>query len=1834
MNSKKDMTSHPDSLTFLSGGGEMGERIRTFDWAKTPLGPVSGWSPALRTMLGIMLANRFPHILWWGPHYFQFYNDPYRPVLGAKHPDKALGQPASECWTEIWNVIGPLIDRPFNGGPATWDDDIFLEINRHGFVEECHFTIAYSPVPDETVPNGIGGVLATVHEITGKVVGDRRVLVLRDLGAQSAEARTAEDACAIAAKALVNHSKDIPFALLYLIDHDRKQAHLAGSAGVEAGGLASPSFIPLEGDDANNSLWPLRQVMLSESIQVVKDLPDLLGDQVPPGPWTDRPHTAVVIPVRSNRAHFLAGFLVVGISARLQFDQSYQDFLELVSSQIATAIANAREFEEEKKRAEALAEIDRAKTVFFNNVSHEFRTPLTLMLGPVEDLLATSHTGLSSAAKGQLEVVDRNGLRLLRLVNTLLDFSRIEAGRIQAVFEPTDLAAFTKDLISSFRAATERAGIRLLVNCPKLSEPVYVDRDMWEKIVLNLISNAFKFTFEGDIEVSLRAVDGVVELRVRDTGVGIPAEEMPRIFERFHRIQNMRSRTHEGSGIGLALVQELVKLHGGTVRAESQLNVGTTFIVSVPFGKDHLPPEQISGRHNLTSTAVGAAPFVEEALRWLPEQPSIEDAIEFVPNELLPVPCPPHETENLPRIFVVDDNADMRQYLARLLVERYNVQTFPDGQAALDAARERLPDLILSDVMMPRLDGFGLVHEIRADASLNKVPIILLSARAGEESRIEGLEHGADDYLIKPFSARELLARVAAHLDMARLRKKAEETLWESSAKLKAAIESMTDAVFISDEEGNFIDFNDAFATFHKFKKKEECAKTFAEYPGILDVFMADGRPAPVDMWAVPRALRGEIVTDAEYTLRRKDTGETWVGSYNFAPIRDKEGAIVGSVVIARDITERKRAEEALRKGEKRQTFLLKLSDALRPLSDPIEIQAVATRVLGEHLGASRAAYVEINGDEYVIARDYVNGIPSMAGRYPVASFGPGKLADYRAGKTRVICDTRDDPCNSPSDSTNFKAINAGAGIGVPLVKEGVFVASLVVHMNVPRNWTPEEVALVEETAERTWAAVEQARAEEALRESEERFRAVQENSLDRFTILKPFYDDQGEIIDFTYIYQNAQAAKTTGRSPKELVGLRMTEIFPTFPQTRFFAMYKLVVETGQVTEFEERYHADGMDDWFCVMVTPIPDGIAIATQITTERKRVEEALRDSEERYKTFFENSIDAVFITSPDGTIHSANPEACQIFGMTEEEFIRNGRKTIVDTSDPRLQYALEERTRTGKFKGELNYRRKDGTIFPGEVSTAIFIDKNDLTKTSLIVRDISERKRAGEALKKAHDSLEEKVKERTAELEEAYNLLLENKIRLNDAQKIAHIGNWDWDLITDELYWSDEVYRIFGLNLQELGATYDSFLNYVHPDDRGHVENVIKEALLDGEPFEIDYKIVLANEGERIIHAQGEIIFDEKYTPVRVRGIVQDITERKKAEEKIQTLVNAVESSDDAIITKSLDGIITSWNKGAELTYGYSKEEIIGKNLSILEPDDLKGEIKHFTEKIKRGEKIQHYETLRLKKDGTKINVSATLSPIFNASGDLMAFSAIVRDVTERIKVEEAMEKIEKIRIKEIHHRIKNNLQVISSMLDLQAEKFQDKDVLKAFRESQDRVISMALIHEELYKGKERTETDTLNFSAYIQKLTNSLFQTYRLNNKNISLCMDLEESIFFDMDTAIPLGITVNELVSNSLKHAFFGRDKGEIRIKLHREEKDNDESASYILTVSDNGVGIPENIDIEDLKSLGLQLVTTLVDQLDGELELKSNNGTEFSMRFAIIDRNNQATVPALQQLI
>ena len=635
-------------------------------------------------------------------------------------------------------------------------------------------------------------------------------------------------------------------------------------------------------------------------MQVVEDLASRFGNAVPPGPWSDPPRQAVVLPIRSNISSELAGILVAGVSARLELDELYRSFYELVASQIATAIANASAHEAEHKRAEALAEIDRAKTAFFSNVSHEFRTPLTLMLGPLEDALASSD--LPSGERDRLTVAHRNSLRLLKLVNTLLDFSRIEAGRVQAVYEPTDLAAATAELASMFRSAVEKAGLSLVVDCPPLPEPAFIDRQMWEKIVLNLVSNAFKFTFEGEIEVRLRSTAGHFELSVRDTGIGISAQELPKVFERFHRVAGAHGRTHEGTGIGLALVHELVKLHGGSVSVESEHGRGSLFKVAIPIGCSHLPAEQIGEKHTLPSTALSAPHFVEEALRWLPEAGQVDErGIEHIAARQYQNAAPAERAH----ILLADDNADMRDYVRRLLASQYEVEVVADGGEALSAIAHRKPDLVLSDIMMPHLDGMELVSRLRADPQTNTLPIILLSALAGEESRVEGMQAGADDYLIKPFSARELFARVEAHVKIARLRRDAEQALRDEQERWQLAAHVGRFGQWHLDLVTRAVDVSASCKAIFGLPPEEQ-----ASAERLFSLIHADDREAVVTR--LNEAVETRNAYEVEYRVIWPDGSLHWInsrGSATYAP----DGTALKMVGVTFDITERKRGEEHLR---------------------------------------------------------------------------------------------------------------------------------------------------------------------------------------------------------------------------------------------------------------------------------------------------------------------------------------------------------------------------------------------------------------------------------------------------------------------------------------------------------------------------------------------------------------------------------------------------------------------------------------------------------------------------------------------------------------------------------------------------------------------------------------------------------------------------------------------------------------------------------------------------------------------------------------------------------
>jgi signal transduction histidine kinase/DNA-binding response OmpR family regulator len=1068
----------PKAADWLVGGGEMGELIRSLDWSKTPLGPIESWPQSLRSAVSILLPSKAQIALFWGRDLITLYNDAYRPALGAKHP-RALGQPVQEVWSELWEAgLKELFEGVLTTGEAFWASDWPFFMERYGFPEETFFDISYDPVRDET--GRVGGLFCIVSETTARVIGERRLRTLRDLSLlTTAETKSVEEVCRAAAQILSLNRHDLPFALIYLLDAGGSSARLVGASRLAEGSVAAPTSVDLTAAELGASSWPLRAVMRPDRVAEVTDLNARFGD-LPSGVWPESTHTAVVLPIGIPGQDRASGFLVVGVSPRRPLDDPYRAFLDLLVNQISNTVASARAYEQEKRRAEALAELDRAKTLFFSNVSHEFRTPLTLMLGPLEDVLAGMGGSLPRETRERVDVAHRNSLRLLKLVNTLLDFSRIEAGRIQASYEPTDLCKLTVDLASVFRSAVERAGIRLVINCDELPEFVYVDREMWEKVVLNLLSNAFKFTFEGEIEVRLRAADGAAELAVRDTGIGIAAGEIPHLFERFHRVEGARGRTYEGTGIGLALVQELVRLHGGAVRVESVVGEGSSFIVRVPFGQTHLPAERIQAARSLASTALSADAYVEEALRWLPDESFGQSDGGATPADIFKPSRESPESQfegQRPRILLADDNADMREYVRRLLSERYEVETAADGEAALGAARARTPDLVLTDVMMPRLDGFGLLKALREDPATSVVPVILLSARAGEESRVEGIEAGADDYLVKPFAARELLARVGTHLDLARARREEEE---RTAADLRAMRRLY--------EVGNL------------------CSRAGHDFEQCL----------------------AEVV-DTAVAITGADKG-------NLQLLDAESGAL-------RIAAHRGFAEPFLKFFE--------------------SVSLAEASVCGAALRSGVRVVVED-----VTRSEIFAGQPSL---------GVLLEADVRAVQS------------------------------VPLVSSsGEVLGMISTHFRQPHRPAERELRLIDLLARQAADYLERRRAEEALRESEHRFRTLFESMDEGFCVIEVIFDERQNPVDYRFLEINPVFEKQTGI--KDAKGRLMREIAPEHEQ-HWFDIYGRIALTGETLRFENPAAALGRYYDVCAFrVGPAEQRrVGIVFNDITERRRAGE---------------------------------------------------------------------------------------------------------------------------------------------------------------------------------------------------------------------------------------------------------------------------------------------------------------------------------------------------------------------------------------------------------------------------------------------------------------------------------------------------------------------------------------------------------------------------------------------------------------------------------------------------
>ena len=795
-----------DLAAAVALGGEMGAQFAAFDWAAHPLGPPATWPPEWRSAVAVALTSRFPIVLWLGPQLHIVYNDGYIPMVGQKHP-AALGAPGREVWAEIWDPIGPMLAGVMATGEATWSDDLMLALVTDGVPRERYFTFTYSPIIAQE--GTVSGIFCAVTETTQRVLGERRLRLLTSVAAELFHTRTVTQAVDAVVRVCDGTHPDLPFIAVYM-GGDYKQARLAG---------ASASVY----DRLPQSLdaWLPEDAVLDAGQPLVLDVRDRLeSPAAAAGSGNGGPQQALLLPMAVAQTGAGYGALLVGLNPDRPLDAQYRGFCRLLADQISAAFSSAGSFELERQRADALDQLDRAKTVFLTNVSHEFRTPLTLLLGPLEDAIRAEG---GAGQRERLEAARRNAARLLRLVNSLLEFARTEAGRADPRPVRTDLGALTRQIAASFAELCQRAGIELALDCEPA--PAEVDPQMWETIVLNLLSNAVKFTFSGSITVRVACPDDeTVEVTVADTGTGIPAEDLEHLFERFYQARNPRARSMEGSGIGLSLVRSLVELHGGSISLDSVVERGTSVRVTLPSARQVPEPtaqqpvpesgsesgsepgsESGSGSDAAElSDALAAAralspggtAYLAEAMQWLESAAELAEPAEHAQAD--PTARAHDEEERRPLVLIVDDNADMRRHLERICSARWDVALAGDGESALRAMRRRRPDVVVTDVMMPTLDGLGLVAAIRADPQLATLPVVMLSARAGVEAAGAGLAAGADDYLPKPFSSTDLLNRIAARLDAdarerdRRVREQAEARRATALAEFAAALSAAT----------------------------------------------------------------------------------------------------------------------------------------------------------------------------------------------------------------------------------------------------------------------------------------------------------------------------------------------------------------------------------------------------------------------------------------------------------------------------------------------------------------------------------------------------------------------------------------------------------------------------------------------------------------------------------------------------------------------------------------------------------------------------------------------------------------------------------------------------------------------------------------------------------------------------------------------------------------------------------------------------------------------------------------------------------------------------------
>ena len=861
------LAAPPDAAGLLGvPESEMSALVAAAHWSDGPLGDPQGWPQSLRTAVGICLASRFPILLWWGPELVMIYNDAYRPMLGqSKHP-RALGTPGREVWGEIWDVIGPMLDQVMAGGGATWSHDQLLVLDRNGYPEECYFTFSYSPITDEA--GGVGGVFCAVTETTERVVGERRLATLAEMAALMG-APSRADVVRTAATIMGSNTADHPVvvvldappegqpgALATLVERqlpDQAPGTCARVADLvrQVSGTGRPVTVPADGEALAGGIcaWHAYPVAASAGPLVAAE---------PPSSCSVSRCTAVgTAPSRPTRP------------------------CAPPTSRLPSATCGSWPRSVGDGRPSSSSTPPRARSSPTSATSCARRSPSS----PVRSVRRSpSSTTRASASAWSSSSGTRTGW--------------------PAWSTPCSTSGASRPAVSrrGSRRSTSRSwpGDWRRASGPRSSGPVstfehdcgsgvlaHLDRDMVERIVLNLLTNAVKFTPGGSVGLRVRQVDDDVEIAVSDTGVGIHPDDVDRAFARFERLPAPDgARSHEGAGIGLAMVQQLAELMGGSVALTSEVGRGSTFTVRLPVrpaaAQAPAPPAPSSAM-----TPRGVDDFLREVQTWQRHPGSAPGA------PLVVGPSSP----NRARLVVAEDNEDLRTYLGQVLGEQYEIELVPDGAAALDAVRRETPDLVLADVMMPGLDGYGLVDAIRRDPALSGVPVVLLSARAGDDETSTALGAGADDYLVKPFSVLELRARVASNLERAGAR--TQDASWR-----RAVTDGLHDAMLILDLEGTVLEVNDRFGLMLGWR--EEDGPFSAPYPWDVDEVGTSAGFAD----AVDRAVALHDGPQSVETVLRHRDGRRVVGSVRVSVVEG--GRRQPSLVLAtvRDVTLEHEARE------------------------------------------------------------------------------------------------------------------------------------------------------------------------------------------------------------------------------------------------------------------------------------------------------------------------------------------------------------------------------------------------------------------------------------------------------------------------------------------------------------------------------------------------------------------------------------------------------------------------------------------------------------------------------------------------------------------------------------------------------------------------------------------------------------------------------------------------------------------------------------------------------------------------------------------------------------